>query len=226
MADLPMTRDDPAYLRLLKLLLVGLGGTVPLAAEEDPDGGASTPRPQRCCDVYFELGSPEPPRRRTGVAGFFTRHIGNELNVLLMPTSWPAKAEGSWRLPGGDTQYDEFMHEAYVREIAEKTGLSPAAPEEILVVDHVPRGVTEAEGLDVVFKGGEIALGTDIIPPTAPDNTQPDPGTTAYRWATLKETDSLCLGPERDRIHSAHEAWLTGRTAYLIWGERVTARHI
>ncbi|MCL7376128.1 hypothetical protein [Streptomyces sp. 35G-GA-8] len=27
----------------------------------------------------------------------------------------------------------------------------------------------------------------------------------------------------RDRIHSAHEAWLTGRTAYLIWGERVIA---
>ncbi|WP_158575857.1 hypothetical protein [Streptomyces corynorhini] len=30
----PMTRDDPAYVRWLKVLLVGLGGTVPLEAEE------------------------------------------------------------------------------------------------------------------------------------------------------------------------------------------------
>ncbi|MGW2508321.1 NUDIX domain-containing protein [Streptomyces scopuliridis] len=159
--------------------------------------------------MYFELGRPEPPRRRTGVAGFFTRHIGDELNVLLMP----ATTGESWQLPGGDAQSDEFMHEAYVREIAEKTGLSPAAPEEILVVDHVPRGVTEAEGLDVVFKGA------DVIPYTT------DPTTTAYRWATLKETNALCLGPERDRIHSAHDAWLTGRTAYLIWGEPATGHH-
>ncbi|MFD3916816.1 NUDIX hydrolase [Streptomyces sp. NPDC058603] len=157
--------------------------------------------------MYFELGRSEPPRRRTGVAGFFTRRIDDELNVLLMPTA----TAGSWQLPGGGAQTDEFMHEAYVREIAERTGLFPAAPEEILVVDHVPRGVTEAEGLDVVFKGA------DVVP------YGPEPHTaTAYRWATLKETDTLCLGPERDRIHSAHEAWLTGRTAYLIWGERVT----
>ncbi|MFD7286147.1 NUDIX hydrolase [Streptomyces sp. NPDC059863] len=159
--------------------------------------------------MYVELGRPEPPRRRTGVAGFFTRCVGDELNVLLMP----ADTGESWRLPGGDAQSDEFIHEAYVREIAERTGLSPVPPEEILVVDHVPRGVTEAEGLDVVFKGA------DFVPYAT------DPGTTAYRWATLKETDALCLGPERDRIHSAHEAWLTGRTAYLIWGERVTAHH-
>ncbi|MER8069009.1 NUDIX domain-containing protein [Streptomyces sp. NPDC094034] len=166
--------------------------------------------------MYVELGRPEPPRRRTGVAGFFTRRIGDELNVLLMPVGTGA----TWQLPGGDAQSDEFIHEAYVREIAERTGLTPTPPEEILVVDHVPRGVTEAEGLDVVFKGADpVPYHADLVP------YHPDTEPTAYRWATLKETDTLCLGPERDRIHSAHEAWLTGRTAYLVWGERVTARH-
>ncbi|MFJ1644314.1 hypothetical protein [Streptomyces sp. NPDC088258] len=29
----PMTRDDPAYVHWLKVLLMGLGGTVPLEAE-------------------------------------------------------------------------------------------------------------------------------------------------------------------------------------------------
>ncbi|MFE3827075.1 hypothetical protein [Streptomyces sp. NPDC059092] len=31
----PLTRDDPAYLRLLKLVLAGLGGAVPLEADDD-----------------------------------------------------------------------------------------------------------------------------------------------------------------------------------------------
>ncbi|WP_405613185.1 NUDIX domain-containing protein [Streptomyces sp. NBC_01508] len=177
--------------------------------------------------MYFEPDRSGPPRRRTGVAGFFTRHVNGQLTVLLASYDRPGHRQDFWRLPGGDIQDDEFLHEAYAREVAEKTGLPIASsPEEILVVDHVPRGVTEAEGIDVVFKGGEIPLGIDIVPLTAPDDAEPETGATAYRWATLGETDTLCPGPERDRVHSAHEAWVTGRTAYLICGERFTARRL
>jgi hypothetical protein len=35
--DRPLTRDDPAYLRLLELVLTGLGGTIPLAPDDEPD---------------------------------------------------------------------------------------------------------------------------------------------------------------------------------------------
>jgi 8-oxo-dGTP pyrophosphatase MutT (NUDIX family) len=172
--------------------------------------------------MYVELDGPEPPRRRTGVAGFFTRHIDNELTILLRPARPVHASHGrdqdrgrhlaTWQLPGGDTLYDEFLHEAYVREITEKVGLPAASPEEILVVDHIPSGVTEPEGIDVVFKGGEIPRGTAVA------------AATAFRWATLGETDRLCPANERDRIRSAHEAWTTGRTAYLICGERFSAR--
>ncbi|MFJ2113233.1 MULTISPECIES: hypothetical protein [unclassified Streptomyces] len=155
--------------------------------------------------MCLELDRSLTPRRRTGVAGFFTRHVNGRLSVLL------TYDEDRWRLPGGDTETDEFMHEAFMREMVRKTGLPATSPEEILVVDHVPRGVTEAEGIDVVFKGGEIPIGTD-------------PGPAPYRWATLQETNTLCPAPEHDRIHSAHEAWRTGRTAYLICGERFSAR--
>ncbi|WP_405795362.1 NUDIX domain-containing protein [Streptomyces sp. NBC_01506] len=174
--------------------------------------------------MYFELDGSGPPRRRTGVAGFFTRHVNGQLTVLLASYDGPGCRQNSWRLPGGDIQDDEFLHEAYVREVVEKAGLPTASsPEEILVVDHVPRGVTEAEGIDVVFKGGEIPLSIETIRLTAPD-AAPEPGATAYRWATPGDTDTLCPGPERDRVHSAHEAWVTGRTAYLICGERFTTR--
>ncbi|MEW1723130.1 NUDIX domain-containing protein [Streptomyces sp. NPDC093109] len=167
--------------------------------------------------MYDEIDRPGPPPRRTGVAGFFTRSVSGELNVLLSSQS----GRHMWQLPGGNAQDDEFLHEAYVREITAKAGLPAASPEEILVVDHVPRGVTEAEGLDIVFKGGEIPPNSAL---NAPHDTEDGPVT--YKWATLHETNALCPADERDRIRSAHEAWTTGRTAYLVCGERYSARPV
>ncbi|AXG79924.1 NUDIX hydrolase [Streptomyces paludis] len=165
--------------------------------------------------MYDEIDRPGPPPRRTGVAGFFARRIGGELNVLLSD-----HGRHTWQLPGGNAQDDEFLHEAYVREVTAKAGLPAASPEEILVVDHIPRGVTEAEGLDVVFKGSRIPPNSAL---GAPHDTE-DGSPVTYRWATLHETNTLCRADERDRIHSAHEAWTTGRTAYLICGERYSSR--
>ncbi|MEV7087876.1 hypothetical protein AB0O07_18605 [Streptomyces sp. NPDC093085] len=127
------------------------------------------------------------------------------------------KASPPGGCPAATYQNAEFLHEAYIREVTEPVGLAPASPEEILVVDHIPSGATEAEGIDVVFKGGEITR--DARPLTAARRS-----VTVARWATLCETAFLCHANERDRIHSAHEAWITGRTAYLICGERFSAR--
>lgn len=46
-ADRPLTRDAPAYLRLLKLVLVGLGGAVPLEADDDTANEVSPNMPKQ-----------------------------------------------------------------------------------------------------------------------------------------------------------------------------------
>nr|WSZ98033.1 hypothetical protein OH820_22325 [Streptomyces sp. NBC_00857] len=43
--DRPLTRDDPVYLRLLELVLTGLGGTIPLAPDDEPGGPDNAVRP-------------------------------------------------------------------------------------------------------------------------------------------------------------------------------------
>ncbi|MEV7088811.1 hypothetical protein AB0O07_23480 [Streptomyces sp. NPDC093085] len=277
--DRPLTREDPAYVRLLKLVLLGLGGAVPLEADDDaaegprpkppgrkekrgerqkregtrhmatdrptgPDrggpgagpGGKRGGGPGEGGPDDNRWGGPddnprggpsggpwsETPPRRTGIAAFFTQDVEPGLRILLVLPGNDAPDHGFWRLPGTDSPASEAPHTTYLREIRRTTGIPVAPPEEVLAVDYVPLTGTAPEGIQIVFNGGELPVGTEVTLPGPEKNAAPE--LTAYRWASMDETAGLCLVPERDRIRAAYEAWATGRTAYLVRGERVTAR--
>ncbi|MFI5757378.1 NUDIX domain-containing protein [Streptomyces sp. NPDC051569] len=208
------SRDDPRYVRLLKRVLLGLGGAVPLAAEQaaEKEVGAMHASASPPPSPHPPAGAASPPRRGAGVAGFFTRHLGGELNVLLVRST---AGHRRWRLPGGQALVDEAPHLAYLREVGGEAGLPLSPPEEILAIDYLPGTGDDVERVEIVFKGGEVPADVRVRRSSEPE---------LCRWVPMRETDDLCPVPERDRVRAAFEAWVTGRAAYLVGGERVTSR--
>jgi len=159
--------------------------------------------------TYQDIDPANPPGRRIGAFAVIRNEDDDILLIQPRSRKW-------WILPGGGVHADELPHVACEREVREETGLG-IEPVRLLVVDYVPANLATgaAEGYNFVYDGEVINSGTPI-------ELQKNE-LSAYAWVPLKKLATHARAHTERRIRRAVKALESGRTAYLVRGEPVTA---